>query len=142
MGPFLNKWNHFLEHGFPLRPPRAPPTSKISLLALGKRVGADQIVMAPIGLAAFIGSMGFMEGRHFQGVFDKYSEMFVPAILANWQVWPIAQLVNFRFMPLAFRVPFSASCGVLWTLYLSLLNARGGPAEHHAPAGAIRAPSV
>ena len=30
--------------------------------------------------------------------------MFVPAILANWTVWPFIQLVNFRFMPLAYRV--------------------------------------
>lgn len=34
------------------------------------------------------------------------------------------QLVNFRFMPLPYRVPFQSSCGVFWTLYLSLLNAK------------------
>lgn len=50
--------------------------------------------------------------------------MFIPALKANWQVWPVIQLVNFRFMPLAYRVPFQATCGVFWTLYLSLLNAR------------------
>ena len=34
------------------------------------------------------------------------------------------QLINFRFMPLAYRVPFQSTCGVFWTLYLSLLNAK------------------
>ena len=34
------------------------------------------------------------------------------------------QLVNFRFMPLPYRVPFQSTCGVFWTLYLSLLNAK------------------
>lgn len=29
---------------------------------------------------------------------------------------PVIQVVNFRYMPLAYRVPFQSSCGVLWTL--------------------------
>lgn len=36
----------------------------------------------------------------------------------------LLQLVNFRFMPLPYRVPFQSSCGVFWTLYLSLVNSR------------------
>lgn len=34
------------------------------------------------------------------------------------------QLINFRYMPLAYRVPFQSTCGVFWTLYLSILNAK------------------
>jgi protein Mpv17 len=80
--------------------------------------------MAPLGLAIFVGSMGKMEGRTNEGIKQKYRDMYSPAIIANWKVWPAIQLINFRFMPLAYRVPFQASCGVVWTLYLSLLNAR------------------
>jgi hypothetical protein len=32
--------------------------------------------------------------------------------------------VNFRYMPLPYRVPFQSTCGVFWTLYLSILNSR------------------
>jgi len=131
MGPILGRWNLFLEKNFPLRAVagRIPSAGRgdrgnVSLKALGKRVLADQSVGAPIGLVIFIGSMGKMEGRDVQSIKQKYRDMFIPAIKANWQVWPAIQLVNFRFMPLAYRVPFQASCGVFWTLYLSLLNAR------------------
>lgn len=58
--------------------------------------------------------------------------MYMPALLANWQVWPLIQLVNFRFVPLRFRVPFTSSCGIAWTLYLSLLAAAKGKAEQGA----------
>jgi len=68
--------------------------------------------------------MGKMEGRDADGIKQKYKDMYKPALIANWQVWPAIQLINFRYMPLAYRVPFQASCGVFWTLYLSLLNAR------------------
>jgi len=65
-----------------------------------------------------------MEGRTWNQISQKYGDMYVPALFANWKVWPLAQLINFRYLPLAYRVPFSQTCGVFWTLYLSLLNAR------------------
>ena len=72
----------------------------------------------------FIGAMGVMEGRTRKQIREKYKDMYADAIIANWKVWPLAQLINFRFMPLPYRVPFSQVCGVFWTLYLSMLNAR------------------
>jgi protein Mpv17 len=66
--------------------------------------------------------MGVMEGHSMESIKLKYVNLFPPAIRANWTVWPIIQFVNFRFMPLPYRVPFQATCGVFWTLYLSLLN--------------------
>ncbi|KAK0533296.1 hypothetical protein OC834_002284 [Tilletia horrida] len=100
----------------------ASSASKVSLLALGKRVAIDQGLFAPFGLFMFVLSMGVMEGRSFSGIQDKFSEMYFPALLANWQLWPAVQLINFRFVPLRYRVPFTSSVGILWTLYLSLLN--------------------
>ena len=147
MGPVIGRWNFVLERYFPLRSVSVPPgrgKAPVSLRALGKRVAADQLFMyvlplshkygqadppcvllrAPIGLGIFIGSIGIMEGRDAAHIRRKYSDMFKPALITNWQVWPLAQVINFRFMPLAYRVPFQSSCGVFWTLYLSILNSR------------------
>lgn len=35
--------------------------------------------------------MGLMEGRDRDHLKRKYKDMFVPALMANWQVWPVAQ---------------------------------------------------
>jgi len=121
MGPLIGRWNQFLEITFPLR---APGRSNINPLSLAKRVISDQLFAAPIGIAAFVGAMGLMEGRSNEQIASKYSDIFMPALLTNWKVWPIAQLINFRYMPLAYRVPFSQTCGVFWNLYLSLLNSK------------------
>ncbi|CDO72443.1 hypothetical protein BN946_scf184977.g144 [Trametes cinnabarina] len=123
MGPVIGRWNFFLERHFPLRS-LGSNTGKVSVRALARRVGADQLFMAPIGLGLFIGSMGAMEGRSVEHIKQRYQDLYKPALIANWQVWPLAQLVNFRFMPLPYRVPFQSTCGVFWTLYLSLLNAK------------------
>jgi len=117
MGPILGRWNLCLEKNFPLG-------SVGVMKSLGKRVLLDQTLMAPTGMTIFIASMGLMEGRDMAGVKQKFSDMYTRAIVANWRVWPLVQLVNFRYMPLPYRVPFQATCGVFWTFYLSLLNAR------------------
>jgi len=125
MGPLIGRWNTFLERRFPLRvgrPSRLTDKSRVSIAGLTKRVSSDQLLMAPTGLAMFLASMGLMEGRDAEHIHRKFKDLYGQAIIANWQVWPLAQLVNFRFMPLAYRVPFQSTCGVFWTLYLSLLN--------------------
>ncbi|EIW86525.1 hypothetical protein CONPUDRAFT_44700 [Coniophora puteana RWD-64-598 SS2] len=124
MSPVLGRWNAFLEHRFPLKTIKLRGRQKISFKALAKRVAADQILMAPVGLVIFVGSMGLMEVRSPAQIREKFTEMYGPALLANWQVWPMVQLINFRYMPLPYRIPFQSACGVFWNLYLSILNAR------------------
>ncbi|KAG8995071.1 hypothetical protein FRB94_009481 [Tulasnella sp. JGI-2019a] len=68
--------------------------------------------------------MGVMEGKNGNEIVQKYQEMFIPVTLSSLKVWPAVQLVNFRYLPLSYRVPFQSSCGVFWTVYLSLLNSR------------------
>lgn len=47
--------------------------------------------------------MGLMEGRtSLRALETKFSDVYMPALLANWQVWPVIQLVNFRYMPLRY----------------------------------------
>jgi len=133
MGPLIGRWNNFLEHSFPLKilgRSRAR-TSRVDLTSLTKRVSCDQLIMAPIGLAMFLGSMGIMEGHDKTHIRAKFSDIYNQALLANWKVWPLAQLINFRFMPLPYRVPFQSTCGVFWTLYLSLLNSNEEAKQKH-----------
>ena len=107
---------------------------RVSGLAVAKRVAADQLFMAPIGLALFIFSMGLMEGLNGKQVKKKFADLYPSALAANWQVWPLAQVVNFRYMPLSARVPFQSTCGIFWNLYLSLLNSREGHKERREEA--------
>ena len=119
MAPLLAEWNHFIEHSFRIK----SPSGKMLWGGLMRRVLVDQLAFAPFGLALFVGSMGVMEGRRsLSALEDKFRDVYGPALLANWKIWPALQMLNFSIMPLRFRVPFSATCGIAWTLYLSLLN--------------------
>jgi len=125
ISPLMGRWNRFLESRFPLRTmhiKRGRLSSKISLKGLTKRVACDQLIVAPIGLAIFLGSMGIMEARSPRQIRDKFKDLYQTVLIANWKVWPAAQFINFRYTPPAYRVPFSQACGVFWTLYLSIMN--------------------
>jgi protein Mpv17 len=36
--------------------------------------------------------MGVMEGRDSQHIRTKFSDIYQPALLANWKIWPAAQV--------------------------------------------------
>jgi len=125
ISPIMGRWNTFLQLKFPLRTmqiKRGRASSKISFKALSKRVACDQLIMAPIGLAIFLGSIGMMEARSPRQIREKFKDIYPTALITNWKVWPAAQFINFRYTPLPYRVPFAQACGVFWTLYLSILN--------------------
>ena len=91
-----------LERG-PNNPATMPGAGKpgdVSALALGKRVAADQLGMAPVSLFIFLMSMGLLEGLDEEGIKNKIKANYWGILFVNWQVWPILQLINFRYVPL------------------------------------------
>lgn len=63
-----------------------PNTGAISVLALFKRVAADQLIMAPIGLAIFISTMAILEGLEWEEIEERYKRMYWSVLLVNWQM--------------------------------------------------------
>ncbi|GAA5826174.1 hypothetical protein JCM5353_003833 [Sporobolomyces roseus] len=97
--------------------------SAVSLKALLKRVAADQVGMAPISLFIFLFSMSLLEGLNGEETREKIRNNYWPILFVNWQVWPLLQLINFRYVPLKYRVPFGSILGILWTGFLSFRTA-------------------
>jgi len=115
MAPIQHKWFSFLSSTFPL--------GKVSGSAQAlKRVALDQCVFAPVGLATFFTYMSVAEGGGRRALSRKMRDIYVPALKANYLVWPAVQLLNFRVIPLRFQIPFVSTVGIAWTAYLSLTN--------------------
>lgn len=51
-----------------------------------------------------------------------YLQNYMNALIADCKVWPIAQLFNFYFVPLQYRVGFSGVVSIGWNCYLSCLQ--------------------
>ena len=50
--------------------------------------------------------MGIMEGHDAKHIRGKFKDLYGQAIIANWQVWPLAQVC---MLPEYFRFPLSPS---------------------------------
>eukprot|EP00698_Gefionella_okellyi_P023914 TRINITY_DN8298_c0_g1_i1.p1 TRINITY_DN8298_c0_g1~~TRINITY_DN8298_c0_g1_i1.p1 ORF type:complete len:251 (+),score=36.47 TRINITY_DN8298_c0_g1_i1:150-902(+) len=114
-GPYMHFWFGALTKIVPAAA-RAAPLKQMIL---------DQAVMAPIMLAAFLSGTGFMEGMTTTEVKRKLDDVFVPALKANYMVWPLAQYVNFRYIPLHHRPLFSMVLSLGWNTYICMVNAKG-----------------
>jgi len=115
MAPVQHKWFGYLSRTFPL-------TKTSGTAAAMKRVAFDQLLFAPIGLGIFFTFMTIAEGGGKRAVMRKFQDVYVPALKANYLVWPAVQMLNFRVIPLQFQIPFVSTIGIAWTAYLSLTN--------------------
>lgn len=128
VAPLGGKWYMFLDKFFPMpvvtgavtKAVQSQITRKANGMAI-KRMLTDQLLFAPAGLVVFFTAMGLAEGG-WENVKEKFRDAYTPALIANYKVWPIVQFVNFKFMPLQYRLPFVSSLGIVWNAYLSWLN--------------------
>lgn len=115
MSPIQHRWFRFLSATFPV-------TKTATWLPALKRVAFDQFLFAPAGLACFFTFMTIAEGGGKRAVQRKFQDVYVPALKANYIIWPTVQIINFRVLPIQFQIPFVSSVGIAWTAYLSLTN--------------------
>jgi hypothetical protein len=58
----------------------------------------------------------------------------MPGLLANWKLWPAAQLVNFTVIPPEQRILFGNIVGVCWTCVISNMQQSSSTAAEAAGA--------
>jgi hypothetical protein len=66
----------------------------------------------------------------------------VPTLVANWYVWPAAQLINFTVVPLDLRILYVNVVSIAWTAFISNVansDAAAAPAAPDAPPAGARA---
>ncbi|KAF2199922.1 hypothetical protein GQ43DRAFT_375095 [Delitschia confertaspora ATCC 74209] len=115
MAPIQHRWFSILSRTFPV-------SKTAAFVPALKRVAFDQLLFAPLGLAAFFSFMTVAEGGGKRALTRKFQDVYVPALKANYMVWPAVQIINFRLMPIQFQLPFVSTVGIAWTAYLSLTN--------------------
>ncbi|KAI1825983.1 hypothetical protein F4861DRAFT_145558 [Xylaria intraflava] len=124
MAPIQFKWFGFLSQAFPI-------TKTSAFVPALERVVVDQVAFAPVSVALFFSVMTVAEGGGRRAVTLKLKDMYLPTLKANYMVWPVVQIINFRLMPVQFQLPFVSTIGIAWTAYLSLSNASEDDALQH-----------
>lgn len=59
----------------------------------------------------------------------------MPALLANWKLWPAAQLINFTLIPEDQRILYGNVVGICWTCVISNMQQASGDEQAASSAG-------
>ena len=66
---------------------------------LCRQVMVDQLVFSPIMIGTFLVSLELLRGRGIEHVADTVRAKFLRLYLAEWTVWPPAQVFSFYCLP-------------------------------------------
>ena len=115
MSPVQFHWFAFLGRTFQI-------TKQSATIPALQRVAFDQFIFAPMGmcrplhlllpwldislsgLACFFTFMTVTEGGGRRAVARKFQDVYLPALKANFMVWPAVQFLNFRVIPLPYQI--------------------------------------
>lgn len=119
MSPIQHRWFRFLSATFPV-------TKTATWLPALKRVAFDQFLFAPAGLACFFTFMTIAEGGGKRAVQRKFQDVYVPALKANFLIWPTVQIINFRVLPIQYQI-VSLQCNASWLAKTYILYSHSSP---------------
>ena len=63
----------------------------------------DQLIFTPVGIVIFYSCFRTLEGQPWK-IPGTLKEKFFPTLFAGFAVWPLAHIINFRFVPSHQRV--------------------------------------
>ncbi|CAN0391400.1 unnamed protein product, partial [Laminaria digitata] len=126
IAPVVHYWFDLLESV--MKSPKGPPKTFAGKMGKAlKMVSLDQTIGAPVVNAGFMflftfatavctGTQGVQASRKS---LDMVRGSIWSTLLVCWKIWPVANLINFAFVPANLRVLFMNFVGLGWNIYLS-----------------------
>lgn len=123
LGLFLNgfllvRWYHLLEHMF--------GSSMNNAKSVILKCIADQVVFAPASIILFFSFSSYIQEysiwKATKGFEEKMKENFFTTYAADCTLWPFANFLNFRMIPLPYRPSFTSFIQFMWQIYLSFVS--------------------
>ncbi|DBA72369.1 hypothetical protein WJX79_001307 [Trebouxia sp. C0005] len=116
-GPLSHVWYGILDKNVMPRTPKSPA-------AVVTKMALDQLLLSPIGICLFYSIIKTMEGQSDK-ITQTLKDKFWPTLLAGYAVWPLAHVINFRFIPNSQRVLYINAVNVCWNVFLCKLASSG-----------------
>lgn len=114
-GPFFHWWYGYLEktvNSWKLSP-------NISFLI---KLALNQLAMTPPFLLFTLAYLQYFFTLDAARTVAAIKNTFVAVLLTNWKVWTVAQAINFKLVPLDYRVLFGNVVALWWNIFLSLVS--------------------
>ena len=87
-----------------------------------KKMLVDQSLFAPVMICFFFGVTETLAGKSLRDIKEMLQERYTDALITNYKIWPLAQTLNFTFVPIQHRVGFVQIVAIFWNAYMSWLT--------------------
>ncbi|KAK0172835.1 hypothetical protein PV328_006104 [Microctonus aethiopoides] len=84
-----------------------------------KKVIFDQLICSPLYIGIFFLTLGVLENKNWAEVKVEIKDKAHKLYIAEWIVWPPAQIINFYFLPTRFRVLYDNTISLGYDFYTS-----------------------
>ncbi|KAL9962828.1 hypothetical protein ACROYT_G031973 [Oculina patagonica] len=112
IGPVLRTWYLTLDRIVP----GAAKTAGFKKMLL------DQSLFAPVMICFFFGVTETLAGKRLSDIKQMLQERYTDALITNYKIWPLAQTINFTFVPIQHRVGFVQIVAIFWNAYMSWMT--------------------
>lgn len=112
IGPVLRTWYLTLDRILP----GAAKTAGFKKMLL------DQSVFAPVMICFFFGVTETLAGKRLHDIKQMLQERYTETLITNYKIWPLAQTLNFTFVPIQHRVGFVQIVAIFWNAYMSWMT--------------------
>lgn len=109
VGIACHYWYRFIDARIPGR----------SLSIVLRKVFWDQIICSPIVISTFFITLGILEQTSKDKIVAEIKEKAWRLYLAEWTVWPPAQIINFYFLPNKYRILYDNTISLGYDVYTS-----------------------
>ncbi|KAH0560985.1 mpv17-like protein 2 [Cotesia glomerata] len=84
-----------------------------------KKVIVDQIICSPFYIGIFFITLALLERKNWSELKTEVKDKAHKLYLAEWIVWPPAQIINFYFLPTRFRILYDNTISLGYDVYTS-----------------------
>ncbi|KAH8339703.1 hypothetical protein KR074_009539, partial [Drosophila pseudoananassae] len=113
VGPVLRTWFMFMESRVSKK--HSPMRRGITKMLM------DQCLFAPPFTLAMSYMVPKINGEEEQQIRDRIRDTYFTILSRNYMLWPMAQFVNFSFVPLQYQVMYVQCIALIWNSYLSMM---------------------
>lgn len=84
-----------------------------------KKVFIDQLICSPLCITMFFLSLAILENSSWSELKSEITSKAHRLYVAEWVVWPPAQILNFYFLPHRYRVLYDNTISLGYDVYTS-----------------------
>lgn len=109
VGVICHYWYKFIDARIPGR----------SFSIVLRKVFWDQVICSPIVIGTFFMTLGVLESSSKEQILREMKDKAMRLYLAEWTVWPPAQIFNFYCLPHKYRILYDNTISLGYDVYTS-----------------------